>query len=317
MSNKALTYAFEADIEKPAAKFVLVALADHATDHAGEDWSCFPAVERLMQFTAQSRSTVERNLAWLVAEGWISRVRRKLKGGRLGVYDYVIHRQKRDASDVESAPDSEANHTSECRVVHASNEASTMRQIDGQPHVNLPHVLTPIEPSVEPSLSAGAHDADAITDLIWEIWPEAGKAASSHRLVGQAVRTEMVDGAPPARLETAAKFYAGNRDRWGSSGRPLSPHKFLTEGRWETMADAAEAARGSAKARTAFACAELRATVAAAGRDEAWLASWLDPCGWDAKTRTIDPRLGNRAAKLRSEIGDLLKSEGVKLKGLG
>lgn len=92
MSNAALTWAFPSVVGSPGAHAVLVALADHGSDHKGEDWTCFPAVERLMEFTEQAEKTVRRHLDFLVAEGWISRRPRSARGRREAVYDYWLHR---------------------------------------------------------------------------------------------------------------------------------------------------------------------------------------------------------------------------------
>jgi len=305
-----MTWAWEAPIATAGAKFVLVALADHAADHAGEDWTCFPSVERLMQFTSQSRATVERHLSALAAEGWISRVRRRVTGGRLGVYDYVLHRVRR----VEEAAESEADHTSNCSMDHASNCGSTMLQNEGSPCCNLQHVysLTPIEPSIEPSERGRARMAspDWWGREVWAVWPVAGQRPSSERLVIAAVAAEIAAGASPDRLLLAARAYAADKLAWGSSGNPVACHKFFVEGRWENFAKVAPGGPGGPlDTRTGFADAEIRAAVVAA-KGEPWAISWLDPCAFDPVTRTIDPRLKTRADRLR-EIAAVL--DGLKV----
>ncbi len=64
MSNAAMNYVDDhASPEMGSgAFFVLFRLADHATDHSGEDWTCFPSVGRLQAKTHLSRATVERHL---------------------------------------------------------------------------------------------------------------------------------------------------------------------------------------------------------------------------------------------------------------
>ena len=64
-----------AKIPNKADHNIVAVYTDYASDHKGEDWTCFPAVERIMAFTAQGNSTVRRNLDWLEVEGWISRSR--------------------------------------------------------------------------------------------------------------------------------------------------------------------------------------------------------------------------------------------------
>lgn len=102
MSNRALTWAFEADLDS-GRKFVLVALADHAADHSGEDWTCFPSTARLVAQTGMSVSTVERHLKGLWRDGWLSRARRRRKDGTLGIYDFTLHRDVERRAELRDA----------------------------------------------------------------------------------------------------------------------------------------------------------------------------------------------------------------------
>lgn len=76
MSNVAITWAYRQKIIG-GAKFVLVALADHAD----ENHSCFPGQKKLAEMTGQSERTVRRQLAELELQGLISRSRRFTSGG--------------------------------------------------------------------------------------------------------------------------------------------------------------------------------------------------------------------------------------------
>lgn len=322
MSNKAMTWAWEAPIATPGAKFVLVALADHAADHAGEDWTCFPSVERLMQFTSQSRATVERHLSALAADGWISRVRRRVSTGRLGVYDYVLHRVRRVADAAAAEPETQGDHTSNCSMDHASNCGSTMLQNEGEPCVNLQHLyrLTPIEPSEEPSERGRARMAspDWWGREAWAVWPVAGQRPSSERLVIAAVAAEIAAGASPDRLLLAARAYAADKLAWGASGQPVACHKFFVEGRWENFAKVVPGGPGGPlDTRTRFVSDEIRAAMVAA-KGEPWVISWLDPCGFDGAVRAIDPGSSTRAAKLRErDVQAILSSFKVHVRECG
>ena len=77
MSVKALDWAFEQEL-KPGAKFILVALADHA-DARG---TCFPSVSRLMKRTGFGESTVREHLAALRKSGHIRSEERYMPNGR-------------------------------------------------------------------------------------------------------------------------------------------------------------------------------------------------------------------------------------------
>ncbi|MFZ0269928.1 helix-turn-helix domain-containing protein [Caulobacter sp.] len=317
MSNEALTWAFSNPDLPSGAKFVLVALADRGGDHSGEDWTCFPSVERIMKMTNQSRATVERHLATLVAEGWVSRKRRKAANGRLGIYDYVLHRTQKQDDKVNSPVENPADHTSNCSMVeggdHASNCDPAMPQIEGQPCLKLQHVREPsVEPSDKPSERARPSDADfeEAGARILSAWGEH-QHLSSVRVIAKALRAESLGGADLAQVEAACLHYAARKSMWGASGKPVSPQKFITEGRWETIAAVVLAAGVAPEAptRTGFANAEVRAAVVRA-KGEAWAASWLDPCGWRESDRVIIPGLGLRAAELR-KVSGLLASERV------
>jgi len=321
MSNRAMTWAWDQPIKTPGAKFVLVALADHASDHAGEDWTCYPSVERLMMFTAQSRATVERHLSALVAGGWISRRRRKSKDGRLGVYDYVLHRERKVIEDLNEAASDPADHAANCGMDHASKCGSAMRQNEGQPCLNLTHLYKdepPIEPSEEPSSRARAGEADW-REAFWAGWPDAAKRYSSRRLTFAALDAEVAAGADPAALLIAQRSYAGDPTAWGSSGLPVAPHTFLAEGRWENFAKVPAGGPGGVveEARTRFASEPWRAALVAA-MGEQWVRSWVDPCDWDEAKRVLDPRLTERGKRLREATpAEVLARFGIQVGKVG
>jgi DNA-binding MarR family transcriptional regulator len=92
LSNAAITWCSNIHPGK-GPKGVLFCLADRATDHSGEDWTCYPSIADIMRWTDYSRAAVERNLQLLWREGYISRKRRRRADGRLGIYDYTLHRE--------------------------------------------------------------------------------------------------------------------------------------------------------------------------------------------------------------------------------
>jgi DNA-binding IclR family transcriptional regulator len=81
LSNAAITWCSNLHPGK-GPKGVLFCLADRATDHSGEDWTCFPSIADIMKWTDYSRAAVERNLQLLWREGFISRKRRRRGRGR-------------------------------------------------------------------------------------------------------------------------------------------------------------------------------------------------------------------------------------------
>lgn len=89
MSNEALTSVSKSSIKPSGRKFVLMALADYAD----ENWSCFPSVGQLAQYTDQGEKTVRDHLDALEQAGIISRVRDRRDDGTLGRYRFFIQRR--------------------------------------------------------------------------------------------------------------------------------------------------------------------------------------------------------------------------------
>lgn len=86
MSVKWITWAWEQDLPS-GRKFVLVALADHASD----DGACWPSSGRLSEKTGLGRSAVLGHLKALEDSGLIVRpTRRRHKDGSLSTYEYQL-----------------------------------------------------------------------------------------------------------------------------------------------------------------------------------------------------------------------------------
>jgi len=156
-----MLWALKAPIPNCGAKLLLIALAEHASDHNGEDWTCFPSVDRLKEWTSLSDSSVTRHLAWLEEQGWISRERRKVQG-RLSGYTYTLHRNHGEGTSRQTDGSSKAVETT--RQFEGSR-AETIRQSDGSDPsicgvrpVNLMGLIDepPIEPPIEPGARATA-----------------------------------------------------------------------------------------------------------------------------------------------------------------
>lgn len=94
MSNEAINWAFTQPIKHSTAKFVLVAMANHAGDG---DWLAWPSVVSLTEATGQDRKTVLENLKRLTAMGYITDT-----GVRKGATKQVpVYRLNRDPKPVE------------------------------------------------------------------------------------------------------------------------------------------------------------------------------------------------------------------------
>lgn len=167
--------------------FVLYRLADRATDHSREDWTCFPSIETLAGDTHLSRSACERHLASLVMAGWISRKRRVRADGKLGIYDYTIHRtvERRAAlqavrAAIVAAGEKPAETLADLDSPHGKMQhgpcgdlGETMPQFAAQPCGELRQQEPSGEPKGEPSPRA-REPGDEGFEVAVALWPDSG-----------------------------------------------------------------------------------------------------------------------------------------------
>ena len=152
----------------------------------------------------------------------------------------------------------------------------------------------PTESQGSLTLTLSARAPDEVARKVLAAWPEEYQARSSVREIAAAIRRERKRGGDVERLVAACLAYASNRKAWGPDGGPMAPHKLIDSGRWETLA-AADAPKGSARARTGFAVPEVfrAAFVLENGADgERWAVSYLDACGWREEDQTLLARTG-------------------------
>ena len=173
----------------------------------------------------------------------------------------------------------------------------------------------PIESQGSLTLTLNARALDAVAARIVEAWPDDFRGATSVREVAAELRGEVDQGHDVAAIEAACRAYAGKPKAWGASGWPMAAHKLIASGRWESHVP--KAAGPKAATRTGFADAEVRRRlIGVMGED--WVAAWLDPCGWDAGKRVIDPRLKLRAKRLgEARPGEVLADMGVTVGKVG
>ena len=70
LSIAAIKWAFDLPLQDLPAKAVLIALADHYSE---QNECCWPSVERLQKFTGGTRRTIQRAIARLIAQGYVTR----------------------------------------------------------------------------------------------------------------------------------------------------------------------------------------------------------------------------------------------------
>jgi hypothetical protein len=310
MGLYAMEWAFHAPIQSSGAKFILVALAEHARDEGREGWTCFPSVKRLAKWTAQGERTIERHLSWLIAEGWISRETRHGRRRGESAYFYTLHRVNAEADDEPSAA---LSHDEPAKM--AANRSAIARQI-GAEHPPIPTPtparLAPAyieEPVIEPVSESDALQARDIEDRFAEFWSaypnqieERGAKGAFKRLVrdGDATPDQLIDG---------ARSYAEQvRDR--ASRYIKTPTNWLRMGCWmDTLAAAGTPV--SAKAAAVFEGPdEVWATVTRR-KGLGWAVSYLAPCAWSPSSRTLRARTAFAARTLREELGALLRDLAV------
>lgn len=331
MSNKAMDWAWDAPAEMPSGVlFVLVVLGDHGNDHSGEDWSCYPSVERIMRRTHLSRATVERHLSWLFTEGWISRERKVRKDGRLGIYEYVLHRDEGVRADLKAArarADDEAEVDAEdgepcvslqhgpcVSVQHGPcvNLDETMPQNEGKPCLNLQHQEPLVEPLGEPKTS-GREPGDEGFEEAWAAFPEFLQARSSPPAARAAFAKACQEVEADRLVAAIQRFTAVDRDVKRHVGPSLQ--RWLADERWRYwLGEGSPVAQPAPEPRTGFAGpADLRALIVKSSpTGEAFARSYFDQAGWDAETRVLVPATSMAAQRL-GEVRHIIREYGASI----
>lgn len=308
MGLHAMKWAFSVPIERSGAKFVLVALAEHARDDGEDAWTCFPSIKRLGEWTSQGERTIERHLSWLVAEGWISREVRHDRHRNDSTYLYVLRRDKPVVADglVEVGKGRTAAKIAPVRRVAFRQSGADLPPNSTGSSAKLapPYIEEPvIEPVSEPA-TPKARDIDVGFVEFWSAFPnkieERGARATFARLIRnrEATADTLIEG---------AKRYAASM-----RGQDLrfvkSPTSWLTKGCWADGLPAATAPVGESQATAATfeGPADVWEAVAAS-KGDAWARSYLAPCAWSGSIRALSPRTGFAARKLRDELGRLLR----------
>lgn len=315
MSNKAITWAFGLQLANPGAKFVLVALADHATDHAGEDWTCFPSSERLAEFTSMPMRTLERHIAWLEEQGWITRERPRTARGRMKVTHYRLHPAGRPESPAAQGPAADcppANMAGgETGSPPAKNDATTRQKV-GSPPANMAGGYNKDEPPEnpqEPPLRACAREVDPFDGVLGE-WLAAERRHKHGRTSPEDARRawdRAVLTIDPQQLARACRRALGG-DRDFHRRGPTALQNWLGKGLFATWLDPTEGVPSPASAAVDAEPADWPAPPEAlrqafvAAHGEAKAVSWF-PVGWIEDGRTVIARNGvardwlNREAK--------------------
>lgn len=165
MSVQALTWVFSQKVGSPVRKNLLFALANFADEHG----KCWPSQARLAEIVECSVDTIQRQLAKLEADGFLTRQKRvREDGGRASnVYQLAL---KKEAA---STPRRRMRHTP---AAHSAAPPAASGCGAPLPHIDAAGSFN-IEPSIEPSspLSPlrGAERDDQQEVSKGEVWLEA------------------------------------------------------------------------------------------------------------------------------------------------
>jgi hypothetical protein len=251
------------------------------------DWTCFPSIADIMDWTDYSRAAVERNLQLLWREGYISRKRRRRADGSFGIYDYTLHRgaehraalkaSRAAVEDIDEAMEDgvEGEAAPACQI---SFPARTTRHFAAwaTPHFGRRHAAKQVspcgkmrgqeEPSREPSRepSPGARDLAA---LFGEL--EAAVPARVLKFTDRAGRSR--PSATRRPWGSRSSSWPGAPGGWRltrSSGRASSPpplEDWIAKGQWRGWSgDGAGAEAAGPAPAGAWPC-----------RPRSWRGSWL------------------------------------------
>lgn len=306
MGLYAMTWAFSTPIKNVGAKFVLLALAEHARDEGEGRWSCFPSIKRLSEWTAQGERTIERHLSWLVSEGWIRRhVRRCRRQGESG-YFYTLHRAKAEMGerDVDAAQ----------RPAETAYARRSFLRQSGAKHppisTETPAKLAPPyieEPVIEPVNEPDAPEASAIETsfaAFWSAYPNQIEQRGAQAIFARLVRRR--EATPEALVRGARRYAALVQNRAPQFIK--SPANWLTGGCWADSSKAPSTAKAGGERPAVTFAGPHDVWMAIAGRKGPdWATSYLAPCGWSASLRALQPRTAFAARKLRDELGSFLR----------
>jgi hypothetical protein len=313
MSNEALNWAWASDLE-PGPRFVLVALADQGQDHSGENWRCFPSIAKLMLRTGFSRPTIERHLKFLAADGWLTRARRRRADGTLGIYDFVLVRDRpqagpagcvsKEAKTAKSQIDQPVAEISEDSQPYVNltcgadaqppiNLMVTTHQFDSQPPIKLMGQEPLVEPLLEPTQSAREPGDDGF-EAGFGAYAESGRLRTRLPLARAAWALQRQSVGRPELIAAVVRYVAEDRDlRGGDHGAP-GFDKWLSDERWRAWLAGPAA---GAEVRVCFPDPLVRQALAAEC-GEAFAVSYLDRAGWDPHAREVAPSTGAARAKL-------------------
>lgn len=304
MANRLITWAMGVHIGDPIAKALFVRFADGAR----EDGSVWPSHATLSKDTEIPRRTLQRKIQKLTDLGVIRvEARNRVRaGGRTSNKYWLLapaeYLRCEDGDDVE-------------RCATVAQRAAPELDAGAAPQVAQPYepLLDPTEDSDESS-DARAEVENQVDELT-TLWP--AKTEIVRAKVREALEDAVYADGPFARIKGAVVAYLR-----ATGGQPKTwLHKFLGHGEerhrdraylaW--LPKAALPEHTSPAPPSLFPDEEVR-EIACKRWGEDWVRSWLDCCGWDAATRTINPPRDLVRSRLR-DLWHELRALGVTVGG--
>lgn len=170
---------------------------------------------------------------------------------------------------------------------------------------------TPSSPPIVPPTKV---DLDEVAERIWSLQPKLdGKRRQTKPDVRKALTTVLRSAEPEAVIRACAAYYALPASTKEGGAYAMGAARLLQNDRWREFLNADAPAQRVQIA--PFPDDEIRNAVLSA-KGDAWTASWLDPCSWEAERRVIVPRTGLAAQKLRAEVSRVLQARHVTIQEL-
>jgi hypothetical protein len=350
VSNDALSAAWRAGGLKAGPKAVLAILADHAGDHATEDWTCFPSVERIAEFGSMDVKSVERHLKALVLAKWVRCTRLRVTSGkfkgRLRGYRFRLNRQKlmeafiewerRRKAAVQEEPwawdegdEDPLEPADNLSDGPSDNLSGAIRQSAPEPSDKLSDQEPSLEPSNKPSGCAregfagsavkalSRSEVRRLFDETGFAYPAKGRKATQWPRARKAFeRAALVWGAE--RIKAAAMAYAADPDVLAMNFIPAF-HTWLEEEIFKSFLPPGAAAAGVTSVGDWPGPAAVRDAViaATAGSPSAWIVQLLDEAQWRAAGKLVVCKTDKRAERLAEEMAVRLAALGVRIVGPG
>lgn len=244
MSHFATNWAFEQSGLKPAAKLVLLALADcHNPVHG-----CFPSHEYIARICSISERSVRDQLDTLEAAGYIRRVKTNTGSGRASNH-YILGFDLTEEHPTADFADGDADDAQRQKATTpAANSDTAQRQ------------YLPTNPVREP-LTKPVNARACSFSQFWEVWPNRNAKARAEKAWKKLNPSQRQEA-----IESAKDWYAAWRKQYPTASDML-PASYLNGRRWEDEGWQKTGAVDSAK--RAAMIEEMKASPVPAIREQA------------------------------------------------